>query len=748
VSLSSAGAIAPAACVPVLKLFMDEVTVHTVDGLASSYETRRLPLLAISFEHSGGPPDLAAEARARRLLESLGALDLSCLDDVATSADADYVLRCEENVHEFCAFTAHCVPQLRALGWRVEIAEDYEYRTLEREPTWHASLEPSEDREDWFGLHLGVEIEGEHVDLLPALLELLDSSGKVQGLRDVARRATKCVALRVGERLYLTIPPERMRAVLRVLAELYDDQRDGVFLAKQRGHVLAGLDELFAAGHARIEWSGAGATIVQQGRALARATAAPAEMPVALKATLRPYQIEGLAWMQQLLAQGAGGILADDMGLGKTLQTIAFFAVEKERRRLERPALIVAPTSLVHNWLRELGKFAPHLRVVAIHGAKRAEAWQKLDKADVVVSSYPILCRDEERFEQHVFSTVVLDEAQTIKNQRSRVHRAVRCIQSERRLLLTGTPVENHLGELWALVDFLNPGLLGDELHFGRHYRIPIERFGDQDRLESLRNVLAPYVLRRTKAQVATELPPKTELSRPIEIRGKQRELYESIRLAAHAEVRKVIKKRGLAGSTIPILGALTRLRQVCCDPRLSDLGGAIGESAKYELLMEMVERQLGQGHRILIFSQFTSMLALIGQGLTERRIRFSILTGATENRQAACDAFERGETDVFLISLKAGGTGLTLTSADTVIHYDPWWNPAVQAQASDRAYRIGQTKPVFVHNLFIAGSVEERMLRLQRRKRHVADAILGNAPQGPMLTEDEIDQLFAPLSA
>ncbi len=357
--------------------------------------------------------------------------------------------------------------------------------------------------------------------------------------------------------------------------------------------------------------------------------------------------------------------------------------------------------------------------------------------------------RDEERLARLPFHLLVLDEAQSIKNERTLAHRAIKSLEVEHRLCLTGTPVENNLGELWALFDFLNPGLLGDALSFRRWYRQPIEQQRDGERLAALRALLAPFMIRRIKRDVAKELPPKTELMSPVELRGRQRELYESIRVAAHADVRDVIKKKGLAGSTIPILDALMKLRQVCCDPRLvaMDAARAIVESAKCEALFAMLTTQLAEGHRVLVFSQFTSMLALISEGLRERGLRHLVLTGATRDRQGMVDAFERGQADVFLISLKAGGTGLNLTSADTVIHYDPWWNPAAQAQATDRAYRIGQSRPVFVHNLYVAGSVEERVLRLQQRKRWLSETILGDVGAGPAaLTEGEVESLFAPI--
>jgi SNF2 family DNA or RNA helicase len=307
--------------------------------------------------------------------------------------------------------------------------------------------------------------------------------------------------------------------------------------------------------------------------------------------------------------------------------------------------------------------------------------------------------------------------------------------------------VENNLDELWALFDFAVPGLLGNAAQFRSAFRWPIERDGNAQRLEALRERVRPFILRRLKDEVAGELPPKTEIVRAVELRGDQRDLYESIRASAHATVRKAVRKKGIAAATIDILGALMKLRQACCDPRLVPVGAAreVEESAKFRVLFELLPQLLAQGRRILLFSQFTSMLALISHELAQRKIPFCTLTGASNNRQQIVDEFQSGAARVFLVSLKAGGTGLNLTAADTVIHYDPWWNPAAQAQATDRAYRIGQTKPVFVYNLIVAGSVEERMLALQQRKRALADSLLAN-DGAVALSEGELDDLFAPL--
>jgi SNF2 family DNA or RNA helicase len=445
-----------------------------------------------------------------------------------------------------------------------------------------------------------------------------------------------------------------------------------------------------------------------------------------------------------------GGVLADEMGLGKTLQTIAHVLAEHEAGRLDAPALVVGPTTLVGNWSREIARFAPELRVVVLHGPERRSRWKDVASAHVVVTTYPVLVRDEERFAAQRFHVAILDEAQAIKNARSQARQALERLDAAHRLCLTGTPVENHLGELWSIFDFLSPGLLGEELSFRRFWRQPIERNGDAERMRALREAVGPFVLRRLKRDVAKELPPKTELVLPVELGAEQRELYEAIRVAAHADVRRAIRVKGLAASTVAILDALTKLRQVCCDPRLVAMDAARGvrASAKLEALLSLVEEQLGGGHRILLFSQFTSMLALISEALGARGIRHLTLTGETRDRQRTVDAFEEGRADVFLISLKAGGTGLNLTSADTVIHYDPWWNPAAQAQATDRAYRIGQQRPVFVHSLVVAGSVEERVREMQDRKRWLMASILGDGGTDTRLGEGEVDSLFAPMEA
>ncbi|MBS1118513.1 MAG: Superfamily helicase, family [Deltaproteobacteria bacterium] len=749
-----------ARCVPALRLFAD--TLFLDDGSRHGDE-QRTAMLRLDFDYSVGAArrrvrandprwagrDRELEANACRVLESLGAIELAHLDDCAVSpgAGVDYVVAVDGDVHALCAFSAYAVPQLRALGWRVEIDPEFPWQVVGADVPLYAGALPDRDRPDWFGLELGVEIDGQRVDLLPALLEMIDGAGDLTSL---VRPARRCVAVRVDDKRWLPVPPARLRMLAKVIVELY---REGGKLKAPaaRAPLIAELCATLHDGTRPLRWVG-DTKIREQAYALALGPRRTARVlaPDGLCADLRPYQREGVAWLQHLRENEAGGVLADDMGLGKTLQTIAHILIEKEQGRLDRPAMIVTLTSLVGNWQRELKRFSPTLRIAVHHGPDRHELIDQIAQHDVVITTYPMVARDKDVLAQIPLHMLVLDEAHAIKNSDAQSSEAVRKLDARHRICLSGTPIENHLGELWSLFDFLNPGLLGGRDEFTTQFRIPIEIKSDKVQLDALRNRVRPFILRRTKDAVAPELPPKTQLVRAIEISGEQRELYESIRVAAHADVRQHIRQRGFAGSTIAILDALLKLRQVCCDPRLVGVDAARGitGSAKLSVLLESVTQQLGDGRRILIFSQFARMLGLISEGLLARGIGHVTLTGNTNDRQKPIDAFQGGRADVFLISLKAGGAGLNLTGADTVIHYDPWWNPAAQAQATDRAHRIGQTKPVFVHDLIIAGSVEERMLGLQRHKRQLASAILDDGAAATNgLTERDLDDLLAPLA-
>jgi SNF2 family DNA or RNA helicase len=478
----------------------------------------------------------------------------------------------------------------------------------------------------------------------------------------------------------------------------------------------------------------------------------PHAAPASFAASLRPYQQQGLAWLQFLRSAGMGGILADDMGLGKTVQALAHMTVEQAEGRLTSPALVICPTSLVTNWQTEANRFAPTLRTLVLHGPNRGARFADIVRHDLVITIYPLLARDHAVLINQEWHMVVLDEAQTIKNPLAATSKLAKGLRAKQRLCLSGTPLENHLGELWSLFDFLAPRFLGDRKSFGSRFRMPIEKAGDVGRQLLLARRIAPFLLRRTKAQVASDLPAKTEITEKVVMEDAQRAVYEGIRLAMHAKVRLAIAKRGLAGSGIIILDALLKLRQTCCDPRLLKLAAAkssAARSAKLERLLELLPQMLEEGRRVLLFSQFTSMLALIETELARFAIPYVLLTGDTRDRIGPVRRFQGGEVPLFLISLKAGGVGLNLTAADTVIHYDAWWNPAVEDQATDRAHRIGQDKPVFVHRLIAAGSIEEKMETLKQRKQPIVAGILGASTKAALaLTERDIDMLFEPLVA
>ena len=385
-----------------------------------------------------------------------------------------------------------------------------------------------------------------------------------------------------------------------------------------------------------------------------------------------------------------------------------------------------------------------------LHGKDRHEVADTIDQHDIVIAPYSLLQRDRERWLEAKWHIVVLDEAQNIKNASTFAAQVVSQLQTRQRLCLSGTPMENHLGELWSLFHFLMPGFLGSQKRFATLFRTPIEKQGDPERLAQLRARITPFMLRRTKSVVALELPPKVETVMRVELSGKQADLYETIRLGMEKTVREALSTKGLAKSQITILDALLKLRQVCCDPQLVPLAAAkkIKASAKLEQLMEMLPEMLDEGRRILLFSQFTSMLTLIESELEKRQLNWVKLTGQSQKRDALIDQFTSGRVPLFLISLKAGGVGLNLPQADTVIHYDPWWNPAVENQATDRAHRIGQTQSVWVVKLVAQGTIEERILALQERKAALADSMYSGSTgrKQPLFTEGDLAELLKPL--
>ncbi len=468
--------------------------------------------------------------------------------------------------------------------------------------------------------------------------------------------------------------------------------------------------------------------------------------PEGLNASLRHYQEDGLAWEWFLHRQGLSGILADDMGLGKTLQALALLQKSRNEEG-QKPSLVVAPTSVLPNWEREAERFTPGLKVVVWHGADRKAYAEELKAADLVLTSYALVRRDLTALSEVGFRYVILDEAQNIKNADSATAQACKSLPSDQRLALTGTPMENRLSELWSIFDFLMPGFLGSADSFNERFEQPIQVAGDLQVRERLRRRIQPFILRRLKTEVAKDLPPKTETVAYCEMEPGQASLYREVLDESRRKVFDSIEKVGFKRSRVSILAALMKLRQVCCDPRLLKLppGTLLPGSAKLERFTGLVDELVNEGHRALVFSQFTEMLELLTRSAQERGLPYLYLDGRTKDRMARVDAFNASEgPPLFFISLKAGGTGLNLTAADYVIHYDPWWNPAVEDQATDRTHRIGQTRAVFAYKLITRGTVEEKIHALHRRKKELAAGVLGGETDvGRLLTENDVEELF-----
>lgn len=469
-------------------------------------------------------------------------------------------------------------------------------------------------------------------------------------------------------------------------------------------------------------------------------------LPPNLDNIMRNYQKEGFKWLKNLSHYGFGGILADEMGLGKTLQTIAFIAAEKA----DKPSLIVAPTTLIYNWLREVEKFAPQLKALVIAGSpqEREDLIANAKDYDMVITSYPLIRRDVESYKDITFKYCILDEAQHIKNPLSQNSYAVKSIKAKGYFALTGTPLENSLTELWSIFDFIMPGYLFNHHKFLERYEIPIVKEGDQEVLATLNKHIKPFILRRLKKDVVAELPPKIEHKLVVDMTEEQKKLYTAYMLSARKTVERDFLLPGQKGNKLEIMALLTRLRQICCDPAVF-LEDYQGDSGKMQALEELLEEVLAQKHRVLLFSQFTRVLKNIVGRLKSKGIPYSYLDGNTpaKVRNDLVNDFNAGSNDIFLISLKAGGTGLNLTGADIVIHFDPWWNPAVEQQATDRAHRIGQEKTVQVIKLIAKDTIEEKIYNLQEKKKEIFDKVVEVSTSEmsliSKLSEAEIRELF-----
>lgn len=470
-------------------------------------------------------------------------------------------------------------------------------------------------------------------------------------------------------------------------------------------------------------------------------------LPRGINAELREYQTRGFGWLWFLYQYGLNGILADDMGLGKTLQALALLQKAKEKNKKET-SLVVCPTSVVFNWENEIEKFAPGLSCLKLSGTERKELFKEISKYDIVITSYALVRRDIKELKKHEFRYVILDESQNIKNADSQTAQAVKELRCKHKLALSGTPIENRLEELWSIFDFLMPGFLFDKSEFNYRYVNPITEREDKTVEKRLKSQIYPFILRRMKRDVAKDLPDKIENVAYCELTPDQKDFYMEVLDSTKEELFKSIEEHGIEKSRMSIFSALLRLRQICCHPKLYDKENIKGikESGKFEQLKEMLKEIIAEGHRVLLFSQFVDMLDIIKEWLEREGIKHEYLTGKTKNRQEAVENFNSNPTiPIFLISLKAGGTGLNLTGADYVIHYDPWWNPAVEDQATDRAYRIGQTKKVFVYRMITKGTVEEKIQKLKSRKRDLVDSVISvDRNIGKSLTYEDLKDIFS----
>ncbi|MES2474519.1 MAG: DEAD/DEAH box helicase [Verrucomicrobiota bacterium] len=656
----------------------------------------------------------------------------SCLpDDLLQSPSLAWITRLESAEMQ----------ALQADGWTIAV-DPKAGLTAHDATDFFPEIETDPDHGiDWFRFDIAADLNGKRVSLIPVIAAAIRMELPSADAPDLPEHIV--VPCENPDDGFIRFPARRLIELVEKVRHLFHGSTTDGPLRIDRLAAASVADTL------DLDASSTLRSLAALGRGLKDiGSLPPADLPLDLRADLRPYQIDGYRWLRFLADHGLHGILADDMGLGKTVQTLAHLAAGTATAP-GVPSLVIAPTSVVPNWAAEAEKFTPHLKVVTLQGKDRADDFRRIASADLVLTSYPLLNRDFEELRQQDWHCVVLDEAQYIKNPKSISARNACRLRAAHRVCLSGTPMENHLGELWSLMRFLMPGFLADEKTFNSLVRRPIERDRSRDAQLALNRRISPLVLRRTKDQVATELPEKTHILHGIDLTPDQTDLYESVRAAMDKRVRDAIAERGMGQSHIIVLDALLKLRQICCDPRLLANTAARGVtgSAKLDFLTsELLPTLIEEGRRILVFSSFTTMLELIEEHLVAAKIPFLKLTGQSKDRAALVKQFQTGTIPVFLISLKAGGTGLNLTAADTVIHYDPWWNPAAENQATDRAHRLGQTKPVFVHKLVCRGTIEDRILDLQTHKAALVEALLSEETSKLRIDAETLSHLLAPL--
>lgn len=649
--------------------------------------------------------------RACAFVEALGIGRLPCVHGHI------WFLRTDDAALDFVtALNAYAERAALAVEWPKHAQKAYEQAAPLEAQSFHIAV--GEGR-DWFDVAGTVDVDGQ-------LVELKD-------LIEAVKRKTRYVRLKDGRWTRVT---ELFEKRIMKVASLLEETKSGFAIPAASIPELNALD----LEKERVEILQASDDFKRVNALFKKARNMPCPLPEGFQATLRPYQQSGYEWMARLAAWGMGACLADDMGLGKTVQTLAVLM----RLAGDGPSLVIAPTSVSPNWAKEARRFAPSLNVVMYRETDRDLALTKLKAGDLLLVSYGLAQRDAEKLAAVEWSALVLDEAQAVKNFHTKTAQAIRLLRANWRVALTGTPIENSLSELWSIFRIVAPGMLGPWEAFKRSYAVPIERFDKEGARSALQTRLSPFILRRLKEDYLAELPPKTEIDVAVELTDEERRLYDAVRISAMRDIETKAKKAEETGekddNRLAVLAALTKLRQIACHPKLFDPDWT-GPASKLTAFVDICRGLKENGHRALIFSQFTSHLALLGEALRSIGCTQLYLDGSVpqKERAALVERFQAQTADFFLISVKAGGTGLTLTAADYVLHMDPWWNPAVEDQATDRAHRMGQTKPLTVYRFVASGTVEEKILQLHASKRDLVEKLLAGGARAQALSSDEL---------
>ena len=612
-------------------------------------------------------------------------------------------------------------------GWKFEEKDDMNFFKLIEDPfRLCAKIDFNEESHDSFDITLYGQV-GEEIIPFNEIYETIQNGEKYSRIRSLG---------------FVEYPAQNIYAMMRAFNsfDVFRNADDQFTVKTYRAGLISELKnldvELVLSDEFKKFWEQMSSFSTTEGL----------ELPKDINAEFREYQIKGYGWLWFMYKYGLNGILADDMGLGKTLQALTVLQKAKEVDG-PAPTLVICPTTVVFNWESEIQKFAPTLSCLKLSGVDRKQYFKEIPNYDVVITSYALVRRDIEKLQKYNFRYVILDESQNIKNALSQTAQAVKKLNATHKLALSGTPIENKLEELWSVFDFLMPGFLMSISEFNYRYVNPIMERGDKTVEKRLKLQIYPFILRRMKRDVAKDLPDKVENIAYCELTDEQKDFYLQVLDSTKEELFKSIEENGLEKSRLSIFSALLRLRQICCHPRLYDKENVkhVMSSGKFEKLKVMLEGIISEGHRVLLFSQFVNMLDIVKGWLEREGIEYEYLTGKTKDRQAAVERFNNSKFPIFLISLKAGGTGLNLTGADYVIHYDPWWNPAVEDQATDRAYRIGQTKKVFVYRLITKNTVEEKIQKLKTVKRNLVDSVISvDRNIVKSLTMDDIREIFS----